>query len=183
MSHLCVLDEAAKNKFRRILICEDDLNFVYDFNSRIDQVLAQLSRIDWALFYGGYRLYDGFGLQNARKDDRCIIAMPATQTIGTAHFLAFQGQSIASAGRYLKEMVARSPGDLRGGPMHVDGAYSWFRKDNPQFTTVIATPELGYQRPSRSDISQLAWYDRLPIISTSIKYSRIFRSRIQRFYK
>lgn len=171
MSHLCVLDEAAKNKFRRILICEDDLNFVYNFNSRIDQVLAQLSRIDWALFYGGYRLYDGWP-ENARKDDGCIITMPATQTIGTTYFLAFQGESIASAGRYLKEMVARSPGDLRGGPMHVDEAYDWFRKDNPQFTTVIATPELGYQRPSRSDILQLAWHERpsvaVPILSTLI---------------
>jgi hypothetical protein len=179
MSHLCVLDEAAKNKFRRILICEDDLNFVYDFNSRIDQVLAQLSRMDWALFYGGYRLYEGFGSENAHKDNQCIITMPASQTIGTTHCLAFQGESIASAGRYLKEMVATSPGDLRGGPMHVDEAYNWFRKDNPQLTTVIATPELGYQRPSRSDILQLAWHDQLsvaaPILSTLICVATVRR--------
>lgn len=41
--------------------------------------------------------------------------------------------------------------------MHVDGAYSWFRKDHPFLRTLLADPELGYQRPSRSDIFTGHW--------------------------
>ena len=47
--------------------------------------------------------------------------------------------------------------------MHVDGAYNWFRRANPQFKTLLAIPELGFQRASRTDIHELRWYDRVPL--------------------
>jgi hypothetical protein len=48
--------------------------------------------------------------------------------------------------------------------MHVDGAYGWFRKAEPSFRTLIATPEIITQRASRSDITARGWKDRLPLI-------------------
>ena len=45
--------------------------------------------------------------------------------------------------------------------MDVDGAYSWLRRPNPQFKTYIATPEIAYQRSSRTDISEPTWRDRV----------------------
>ena len=46
--------------------------------------------------------------------------------------------------------------------MHVDGAYSLFRAQNPEMLTLIATPSMGGQRSSRSDIYPNKWYDRIP---------------------
>jgi hypothetical protein len=57
------------------------------------------------------------------------------------------------------EQIVELP-DINGGPMHVDSAYSWFRKDI-DCTTSIAHPPLGYQRSSLSDISGPSNLDRL----------------------
>ena len=179
LSHLNVLDDSLTRGFKRILIWEDDLNFSRDFNRRIDKVLAELDRLQWALFYGGYRMNGAGG----RGYDQCVLTIPATQAIETAHFLGFQGDAIASAQRYLSAMLDRAPGDPNGGPMHVDGAYSWFRRSHPQFKTLIAVPELGYQRSSRSDIYKLAWYDRLSVTSTIVGYCRMLKSRIGQFVR
>jgi glycosyl transferase, family 25 len=177
LSHMNILADATQKGYRRVLICEDDLNFVSDFNSRIGRVLTALSELSWGVFYGGHR-----GVNLTRSGDQCVLPVAPTQAIGTAHFIAFQNESIALASHYLRSMLDRSPGDPRGGPMHVDGAYNWFRRDNPASNTLLANPELGYQRPSRSDISDLAWYDRLPIISTGVSYSRTLRSHLKRHY-
>jgi hypothetical protein len=75
-----------------------------------------------------------------------------------------KGEAISACSAYLNAMLARPPGSPNGGPMHVDGAYSWFRKDNPQYTTFVTVPAIGLQRSSRSDIAELSWYDRIPVL-------------------
>jgi hypothetical protein len=82
--------------------------------------------------------------------------------------VTFQGEAIAAAVRYLEAILARPAGDPDGGPMHVDGAYNWFRRANPQFKTVLAIPELGFQRASRTDIHDLRWYDKTPLIRNAV---------------
>ena len=64
--------------------------------------------------------------------------------------------------RFLEELQQRPPGHPDGGPMHLDGAYSTFRAQNPDVVTLIASPNLGWQRSSRSDIYPNAWFDRVP---------------------
>lgn len=81
-----------------------------------------------------------------------LVRSQADELIGTTHFVTFQGEAIPAAVHYLEQILARPAGDPEGGPMHVDGAYNWFRRANPQFKTVLAVPELGFQRASRTDI-------------------------------
>jgi hypothetical protein len=175
LSHLGVLEDAGARGLQRIVILEDDVNFVADFGRRSRPVLEALAELEWDLFYGGYRV--------RRPPDRQaqpgLATLPATEGIGTAHFIAFQGDGIAAAARYLQAILTRPAGDPRGGPMHVDGAYSWFRKDNPHLRTLLADPELGYQRPSRSDIYQVRWYDRAPLLSTAASYARRIKAGLK----
>ena len=56
--------------------------------------------------------------------------------------------------------------------MHVDGAYSRFRHDHRDLETVIALPELGYQRASRTDIHALRWYDDWPFVRQGAAWIR-----------
>lgn len=54
---------------------------------------------------------------------------------------------------YLEAMLKRPNGSPEGGPMHVDGAYSWFRRAHPGVAAYVCTPSVAQQRYSRSDIS------------------------------
>lgn len=91
-----------------------------------------------------------------------MICVEPTLEIQTAHFVGLRGEAIGEAVDYFEAMLVRPGGDPLGGPMHVDGAYSWFRQANPQMLTVLAMPQLGFQRSSRSDIYDLRWFDRVP---------------------
>jgi glycosyl transferase, family 25 len=65
--------------------------------------------------------------------------------------------------------------------MHVDGAYSTIRQQNPNLNTYIFSPSLGRQRPSRSDIADLKLYDRIKTarpLMRKLRELRVFKDVI-----
>jgi glycosyl transferase family 25 len=171
MSHLGVLRDATRAGLDRILILEDDLNFSADFPARAPQVFARLAAQEWAMFYGGWEF------KSPRPQGAGSVEIDATADVQTAHFLAFRGPAIAAMHAYLEAMLTRDAGDPLGGPMHVDGAYCWFRRAHPQYRTFVALPELGYQRSSRTDIHALRWIDRAPGVRQVVAALRRVRNR------
>jgi glycosyl transferase, family 25 len=158
MSHLGILQDAERAGWRSILILEDDFDFCKDY-ARLSSTLARdLVEANWSIFYGGYRLAQAL---SAQPSPRLQEAEPGWG-VGTTHCIALRGAAIAETARYLQAMLGRKNGDPLGGPMHVDGAYSWFRNAHPEHRTLLAVPEIGDQRPSRTDIHDLRWYDRWP---------------------
>ena len=154
MSHLGVLKDAESNQYKRILILEDDVDFSEDFKDRFTMVLDILNKNKWSMFYGGYDLCDEDVTGNV------VTSVSSEVAIQTCHFIGFQGDVIRKMIQHLESILTRPPGDPEGGPMHVDGAYNWYRRANPGDGTLIAVPELGHQRPSRTDIHDLRWYDK-----------------------
>lgn len=173
MSHLGVLRQALASRTERLLICEDDLNFTSDFVVRGDTVLSRLAREDWDVFYG-------FPPQDAVQDDAGVglFELAPNQGVMCTHFIALRQAAIEALVPYLEAMLARPAGDPAGGPMHVDGAYSWFRREHPRVRTFVATPPLGYQRSSRTDISAPSLKDQLPLIRTVMRHARRLKNWI-----
>lgn len=169
-SHLDILRETLASDARNILILEDDLDFSKDAEARLPAMLTALRALPWAIFYGGYEQYGG------RLDKAPLSLADCAETIRTTHCLAFSREAVTAAVPYLARMAEGRPGDPAGGPMHVDGAYSWFRKAHPAFATYLATPEIGHQRPSRTDIHALGLTDRMPVL----RETKAFMRRIKR---
>jgi glycosyl transferase, family 25 len=160
LSHLGVLEDAAKRGLGSVLILEDDVNFVDDFRDRSEALTEALSGVPFNLFYGGHQ----FVLAPPPDGGRGWVNVESMALVGLSHFIGLKGKAIEDAAGYLKKILGRAPGDPAGGPMHVDGAYNWFRQAHPHYRTVAAMPEVGYQRASRTDVHELAWYDKLPFI-------------------
>jgi hypothetical protein len=163
LSHLEVLRQSVG--LRSVLIMEDDLNLVDGFE------MPALDT-DWGIFYGG--------AQHRLQPSGVLTEAPPGEMLVCAHFIAFNGSVIPRVVRYLEAILTRAPGDPVGGPMHVDGAYNRFRQDNPDVRTFIATPELGYQRASRTDIHALRWFDRLPLVRSLVQLVRDVRQTTAR---
>ncbi|WP_396127421.1 glycosyltransferase family 25 protein [Acidicapsa acidisoli] len=172
LSHLGILRHARDRQFERILIFEDDLNFAPDFNTRIGNVVAELEKTDWSLFYGGY-IADSLPQPEGTSG---VLRLSPTTPLSTTHFVGFCGPAIGEAVTYLENILSRPPGDPNGGPMHVDGAYCWFRQQFPTKITLVSVPMLGYQRKSRTDIHSLRWFDRIPGIRQGIALLRRMRN-------
>ena len=154
LSHREVLARAMKDKLRRVLVMEDDVEFDSLLVISPREILDGLDRMEWGLAYLGHNLEmpEGSSPQFLRTEEI---------TKG-AHFYAVQGAAIRQLAAYLDAVLTREPGDPLGGPMHYDGALTMFRQAHPKVRTVAANPSLGKQAHSRSDISPKPW-DRFPI--------------------
>jgi hypothetical protein len=173
MSHLGVARAALQAGHERILILEDDVNFSHDFLQRAGALLAELASRPWnALYLGALAVNPPPAAQAGWQ------VLPGTSKVTGSHMIALDKQGIAQLAEHLQIMLDRQPGHPEGGPMHVDGAYNWFRRTRPQLTTLLVEPALGYQRPSRTDIHDLKWFDRVPVLSHLVGWLRAARARL-----
>jgi hypothetical protein len=174
LSHLGILKAALKSGHDTILILEDDVNFVDGLAVAFANAAPRLREPDWALAYLG-----ALAVNPPMESAELVGVVPPASSIMGSHMLAIRRDAMASVADYFEAMQARPAGDPAGGPMHVDGAYSWFRRTHAEFMTLLCTPPLGYQRPSRTDIHDLKWFDRLPLVRNAVGQLRKLRARLR----
>jgi hypothetical protein len=174
MSHLTVLRQARDQGVGSVVILEDDLNFCERFSEKFDTIARFLKSEPWGILYGSYFVSEP--LEHS--------ALPCVQAtskllIGTTAFLAISGQHIPALVAYLEAMLTRLPGDPQGGPMHIDGAYCWFRQSHPEVVTWLCNPAVGFQRASKTDVHSLRWFDRVAWLAWLIAKVRRLRNRMK----
>ena len=154
-SQLEILEQAAR-RGHSVLILEDDVDFV-------DGVENYRLNGDWAIFYGGYYPEDP---QNLHESD-----------IVGAHMMGFSAAIVPQVAAYLRSI------SVEGIHPPIDGAYVWFRRAHPEVPTLFATPALGHQRPSRSDIADLQFYDRVPVLRQGASAARSVKRRFKNLFR
>jgi glycosyl transferase family 25 len=169
LSHLAVLEDASAKGFERILIVEDDVDFLKDFPASFRRATDALGAREWSFFYDLSTSLVGKGCDFAGGP---FAAIPPELGVRLTHFMGVRGPAITQARDYLRAMLKRPPGSLDGGPMHVDGAYSWFRRAYPHRTTLVYDRALTCQRPSRTDIHDLRWFDQTPGVQRFVNLAR-----------
>ncbi|MCC3413960.1 MULTISPECIES: glycosyltransferase family 25 protein [unclassified Microcoleus] len=167
LSHLSILKHARQQNLSNVLVMEDDLAISPTLIAQQSALIEQLQGQDWGMVYLGHYLTDSNLPKvdpNGRSSEAAVLLKPYTRAIQTTHFYGVNGQILDRLIAFLEQVQQRPSGHPDGGPMHVDGAYSTFRAQNPDITTLIAEPNLGWQRSSRSDINASAWYDYVPLV-------------------
>lgn len=146
LSHLGVLKDAVGRGFQSILILEDDVDWTPAALAGGAKAEA-LMQPAWAFLHGGQ------GHDRAEADGTIrLVALAPDQDFRLTHFIGLRGAIIGQLVSYLEAMLARPAGSPEGGPMHVDGAYSWFRRAHPDVVACVCAPSVAQQRSSRSDI-------------------------------
>lgn len=152
LAHLKILKEAA-DAGESALILEDDVDFVPGAEAWHRSPDADIS-------YGGYIASNPADLANS-------------DIIG-AHCMGFSNRAVQALVPFLERLLDHES------PPPIDGAYVWFRRQNPGFTSSFAEPAIAVQRPSRSDIAPLRSFDRLPVLRAPIAAARGFKRKLQR---
>lgn len=151
-SHLSILKEAAAQGYR-ILILEDDVDFITGAQNYIPPC-------DWSIFYGGYEAADPDDLYNS-------------DIIG-AHMMGFSAKAADNLTRYLNTL------EYEGIHPPIDAAYIWYRRKFPNVPTLFAEPALGHQRPSRTDIADTKFFDRMPLVRNAAGLARRVKRALSR---
>jgi glycosyl transferase family 25 len=170
-SHVAILKQAKDKGLSNILIVEDDLEISPKLTTHQAVIVEQLSQQDWDFVY--------FGHLEEVEPKSPVALVPFSGKMRTTHFYAVNGRIFDRLLRFLEELQQRPPGHPDGGPMHLDAAYSTFRDQNPDVVTLIASPNLGWQRTSRSDISP-KWFDRVPGLSRLADAAKTTKTRLKR---
>ena len=172
LSHLGVLKAALSAGHSSILVLEDDLDFVDDFHAAFAARAPALRESPWDIAYLGL-----LKVTPPLAPAQGIVEVPPGSAVLGLHMVAIKSAVMPELIAYLEAMLGRPAGDPNGGPMHVDGAYSWYRAVHPARRTVACQPPLGYQRASRTDIHALRWFDRTWGVRTLVAALRSFRNR------
>lgn len=177
LSHLAVLRSAANERVDSVLILEDDVAFAPRLSSRFHEIGRALEETEWSIFHGGCGDVAGHAEQPSTGP---VALVDPGRALTLAHCIAFRGEAIAECAEYLSSILERPAGSEDGGPMHVDGAYSWYRRSYPDRQTWMATPGIAYQQSSRSDIStDLKWFDRSAFLAPALTKIRMLKSRLR----
>ena len=156
-SHLGILKDALARGFDTILVLEDDADFTNRFCKSTAQEALTIQSEPWDMFY--------FGTIYGPEETEAFFAPVSPEApLKLTHATMLRKSAITRMVPYLETMLSRKLGDPAGGPMHLDGAYSWFRRENPDITTMATTGQWIIQRSSKTDIHDTGWKERLPLI-------------------
>jgi hypothetical protein len=164
MSHLGALEDALNARAQTLLILEDDADFARDIETRGPLIADSLQQQPWDIAYlGGLKHFEP-------SSDEALFELQSTERVQNSHAIAFSRRALEKVVPYLHAMKARPGGSPEGGPMHVDGAYCWFRAAHPELRALITKDELVVQRSSKSDIAdEPSLLSRLPGIGLARK--------------
>lgn len=151
VSHMKILEDALRQR-ERVLILEDDCDFT-------QHVKTYRLPADWDIFYGGF----------AAKSLDFI-----NSDIVGAHCMGF---SLSALERLVPWLQTAFNSD---DPAPIDGEYVRFRRANRDLISVFAVPQVAVQRPSRTDIGNLAVFDRLVGIRNLVAQARKVKRALQR---
>ena len=171
LSHLGIIREAMRDQLQNVLIIEDDIALNSGAFQAQPELVDRLMQNNWDFAYPGH-------LENLPLQSDMTAHWTTTQApLVCAHFYALHRQVLPALEAYLNECMRRPAGHPDGGPMHIDGAYSMFRQRSDKLITLLASPSLGGQRSSRSDIYPNRWFDRLPLVRWLAAQARHWRNR------
>lgn len=154
-SHLEVLKSARAAGAKNVLVFEDDAALSPRFRQDEEALVEQLRRQAWGFVY--------FGHNCGTPADRPTELVPVSGLVGLTHFLAVNGWLFDRLIDFMEQVLRRPPGHPDGGPMSPDGAFHFFMARNPDVPFFLTSPNLGWQRSSRSDLAP-RWFDRVPVL-------------------
>ena len=168
LSHLAALNMARNAEYQTILMLEDDCAFSPHFKAMAAMAVADTT---WGICYLGH-------IENVPAAPGVFAEWPAESGVSLTHCYAVRWPVLPLLCRYFEAMLLRPPGSRDGGPMAADGALAWFRRAHPEIRTMMASPSVAGQRPSRSDLSPHL-VDRIPVVRHAVGAFRSWRRKDQ----
>lgn len=170
-SHMACLQDAQRRGEPNVILLEDDITFTSSLPRLTPSILWQLDNMQWDFCYLGHEQTGDIGKADSRTTE--VKLVPYRGHILQAHFLLINGRVLSRLIAHLDRVASGVEGDQEYGPMPVDGAYNIFRRHADVYT-VITNPKLGWQRPSRSDISPRAFDSWPPLksLTSAIRHLR-----------
>lgn len=169
LSHLAILEAALHSGRRAVLIAEDDMRLVLPPPRDLAATLAPLEGDGWDFFWGGYHHPERF-----LGEGRGLIDLGTRFSIGGTHLYGVHRRVLPALIAAMHQLLEDNRAGV-GRAQHVDLLYHHFRSGRTGTVTLVLSPALAVQRPSRSDVQPLRLVDRLPVLRSLAALARRVR--------
>lgn len=169
LSHMTIIRNAIKTNLKNVLIMEDDICFSKNILEYSSIAIQELENINWDVAYFGHNEPNSAVEISWKKVQHPMLL---------AHFYAINGKTLPLFYDFLQQILSRPPGHPDGGPMHYDGAINTFLNQNSNLQAYFFSKNLGYQRPSRTDLHHITIFDKYFILKIFTLYYR----KVKRFF-
>ena len=176
-SHWECLRAAHRRGDKSVLVMEDDIALAPSIQKFVPAIISELNGKRWGVVYFGHE--DTGAIENASSRTGEVNLVPFNGIVRGCHFYAMNGDILGRFLDHLQRVATGPEGDQEFGPMPIDGALSIFRRHNPDVVTLIASPKLGWQRASRSDITP-QFFDRIRAMRPLLTFLRNAKNLIVR---
>ena len=139
-----------------LLVLEDDVSFVRDFGKRV-HIVDELPD-DWEFFYAGHDQVPELRVE--WSSEGLLEVDPMVEFI-CLHCYAINGPAIPKLLAFAENLLEQSK--TSGFCMTIDGAINIARRELG-LRTYAAIPPLATQRPSRTDVWDPKWFDRIKVL-------------------
>ncbi|MFL0799290.1 MAG: glycosyltransferase family 25 protein [Agarilytica sp.] len=174
LSHLAIIESAIQTNLETILIIEDDIYFSRKIHKYTQDALDGLNKLEWDIAYLGHPLGD-----DQKKPSWKLLDQPMMMS----HFYALNAKTFKKLAKFLRAVENRPLGDPEGGPMHYDGALNFYREKHPEVNAYYFSKNLGWQRPSKTDIHENSFLDRYHLLKPATKIIRNLKTRFAKEYR
>jgi GR25 family glycosyltransferase involved in LPS biosynthesis len=156
LSHLGILRQAWQDGLQTIWVLEDDAIFSWRMRREQAALVERLKQSDWDLCYFGHSLTHELANQP-------IGLVPPSGDFIWAHCYAVHARALPRIVAYLERAVELPAGHPDGGSLYIDGAFTLFRRLNPDVVTLVCNPALSIQKGSPSSLNEPRWYDKVAL--------------------
>jgi len=179
LSHLGCLRYARAKALDSILIMEDDLTLSGSLPRMTPAIIERIKLIDWDFLYFGHEQTGD--IPRANKNTSGVTFIEAHTDVLCTHFYAVRGRIIDRLIEHFEKNERAIPPTDKYRPMPPDGAFNTFRWHNTNVRTYLAVPKLGWQRPSRSDLTPRC-FERFRLVRPFTERARIVKDRLMKRY-
>ncbi len=174
LSHLAIIESAIIENLENVLVIEDDIYFSRKINEHMKNALDDLNNLDWDIAYFGHPLGDNPENPGWKQ---------LNQPMMMSHFYALNAKTFKKLTSFLKALENRPQGDPEGGPMHYDGALNFYREKYPEVKAYYFSKNLGWQRPSKTDIHENSFLDNYRFLAPIMRLVRRIKKRYAKEYQ
>jgi hypothetical protein len=137
-----------------------------------NSLLTQIRAAEWDLLFLGRAMPPDDDFPPPLS--RCNVDIKGTQ------FYAVNGHFFRRILEFMEACESRERNHPDGGPMPIDGIYNHIRYGRPDISLFVASPNLAFQRSSRSDITPNKLIDQIGWLQGLVNFARSVKNRMRK---
>jgi hypothetical protein len=165
LSHLGILRQALQDGLQTIWVLEDDAIFSRRMRREQQALVETLKEREWDLCFFGHSLTHELAQQPTG------FVAPNADFIW-AHCYAVHARVLPRLVAYLEQAVTLPEHHPEGSRLYIDGAFTLFRRFNPDVVALVYNPALSIQKGCTSSLNDPKWYDTVAVTRPLVSLAR-----------